>query len=327
MPCDEPACPVRKAFKTQRPVKSMHINYDSDGNEHYCDVIALPIKDEQGKVKQVLEVIRDNTEIYNLNKHLSLIMSFFARESKKTLGPVVMNISALIDEKLSRTISQKKHYEMLLACICNLKLMQDMIRNYIISYRGEKKELECNRQYTDLYENIMKPVIKELQPIFFKREMAIEIDIKKQRLVYCDPDLVKILFSNLIHNAAKYGLSNTTIQCSVDINDKEFKLTVFNKGRGIPRDKLMNIFEPYTRFNRDGIRGTGLGLHVVKMIADMHNGLLKSESGFIVRGQPVPYDEFCADAKLCTMKKKDLEKFARFILIIPTHVDAKTMEV
>ncbi|MGB3342071.1 MAG: ATP-binding protein [bacterium] len=327
VPCDEPACPVRKAFKTKRPVKSMHINYDSDGNEHYCDIIALPMKDEQGKVNQVLEVIRDNTEIYNLNKHLSLIMCFFARESKKTLGPVVMNISALIDEKLSKTISEEKHNEMLLVCICNLKLMQDMIRNYMVSYKGEKGELHCNKQITDLYENIIKPVIEEFQPILLKTEMTVEISVKKQRSVYCDPDLMKIVFSNLIHNATKYGVKNTAIKCSLNIKEKDFELTVFNKGIGIPRDKLTNIFEPFTRFSRDGIRGTGLGLHVVKMIAEMHEGILKAESGYFISGRPVAYDEFYADTNLCKMKKKDLEKFARFILTIPTCEEVQTMEV
>jgi hypothetical protein len=59
----------------------------------------------------------------------------------------------------------------------------------------------------------------------------------------------------------------------------------------------------------------------------MHNGILKAESGYFVGGRPIAYDEFYADAKLCKMTKKDLEKFARFILTMPTREEVQTMEV
>lgn len=315
-PCDESACPVRKAFKTKRPVKFMHINYDNEGNEHYCDIIALPMKDKYGKVTKVLEVIRDNTEIYNFNKHLNWIMSFFSHESKKTLGPVVMNISALVDSDLSSTISDEKRNEMLLSSLCSLKLLHDMIRNYIISYKCENGTIQCKKKVVDINRTVLTPVIGELSPLFYKKNMTIKTKIKGDRLVYCDSALMKIAFSNLVNNAVKYGTNGTKIMCFLTMNNNQFELRVLNQGVGIPRDKLNDIFDRFTRFDKVGISGTGLGLHVVKIIAEMHNGKVEAQSGYLVNDKPISYNEFYAYKQLYNIFEKDLKKFAAFSLKI-----------
>jgi excisionase family DNA binding protein/PAS domain S-box-containing protein len=317
MPCEENSCPVRQAFRTKNPVKLMHVNYDNEGKEHYCDIIALPMRNKEGRVNQVLEVIRDNTEIYNLNKHLNWIMSFFAHETKKTLGPVVMNISALMDGNLSATISDERRKEMLLSSLCSLKLLHDMIRNYIVSYKGESGTIKCQKKSVNINKSIIEPVIYELKPLFYKKNMEIETQIKGGRPVYCDADLMKIAFSNIVNNAAKYGTDGTKIQCFITINDMGFQLRILNEGMGIPRNNLNDIFDRFARFDELGISGSGLGLHVVKMIVEMHNGTLKAESGYLIDKEFITYDEFYAHPSKYKSDKKNLKKFARFILKIP----------
>lgn len=319
IPCPEPTCPARQAFKTEHPVKFMHINYDEEGKAHYCDVVALPMKDEQGKVSEVVEVIRDNTEIYNLNRHLNWVVGFVAHELKGTLGSVVMNISALADEKLSQTILENKRNEMLLAALSSLKLMHDMIRNYLISAKGKSAQLQFNITSVNLNNDILKPVLDELRPVLFKQGMIVETQIKGERLVHCDRDLMKIAIGNLINNAAKYGTPRTKIECTIIISEEKFEFNIFNQGIGIPFDKLTEIFNEFTRFDSSGIGGTGLGLYVVKMIADLHHGTVRAESGFIVAGKPITYEQFNTDEKFYELKeeKKTLERFARFILKIP----------
>ncbi len=54
------------------------------------------------------------------------------------------------------------------------------------------------------------------------------------------------------------------------------------------------------------------------MIAEMHNGIIRAESGFLIQNQPVTYNEFDSNEDLYTMKEENLKKFARFILTIPS---------
>lgn len=324
VPCDAATCPARQAFRTERPVKFMHINYDEDGGAHYCDVVALPIKDDQGRVSEVVEVIRDNTEIYHLNQHLNWVVSFVAHELKGTLGSVVMNISAIVDEKLSRTLDEKKRNEMLLSSLGSLKLMNDMIRNYLISSKGRGGQLQTKMQQVDIQNEVLKPMIEELNPLLMKKSMRIDMKSSGERPVECDRSLMRIAISNLLNNAAKYGAAGTTIECGLNLSDRGMEFTCFNEGSGIPADKLDAVFGEFTRFDTSGVGGTGLGLHVVKMIADLHHGTVRAQSGYIIDGRPVSYDAFYANEDYFELREKEahFKKYADFILSIPGRVIA-----
>lgn len=324
VPCAAATCPARQAFRTQRPVKFMHINYDEDGGAHYCDVVALPIKDDKGRVSEVVEVIRDNTEIYHLNQHLNWVVSFVAHELKGTLGSVVMNISAIVDEKLSRTLDERKRSEMLLSSLSSLKLMNDMIRNYLISSKGRGGQLEMKMQRVDIQSDVVRPMIDELNPLLMKKNMRIEMKVLGERPVVCDRSLMRIAISNLLNNAAKYGTAGTTIVCGLSLTGRGMEFTCFNEGSGIPADKLDAVFNEFTRFDTSGVGGTGLGLHVVKMIAELHHGTVRAQSGYIIGGRPISYDAFYANEDYFELRDEEahLKKFADFILTIPGHTGA-----
>lgn len=319
IPCAEATCPAQQAFKTARSAKLMHVNYDEQGKPHYFDVVALPIRDEHGEVPEVIEIIRDNTEIYDLNRHLNWVIGFVAHELKGTLGSIMMNISALADEKICQTIKENKKNDMLLSSLSSMKLMHDMIRNYLVSSKGNSGQLPFEIATVDIGKDILKPIIEELRPILLKKQMKVEPQIQGERPVFCDRDLMRIVFSNLINNAVKYGTAGTKISCKIIITDQELKVSVFNEGSGIPKEKLTEVFGEFTRFDTSGVGGTGLGLYVVKMIIDMHQGIVKAESGFIIDGESITYEKFYSDEKYYDLRDKEaqLKKFALFVVKIP----------
>jgi len=284
-------------------------------------------KQEKLGVVDTSEVIRDNAEMCDINKHLNWIMAFFVHECKGTLGSVMMNISALADANISQRISPAKQNAMLLSSLCSLGMLHDMIRNYVISYRGENKRLQCSRRRVDVYKRCLEPVINEFRPMLKKNEMSINVDMKGNRFFYCDADLMKIGFSNLINNAIKYGTACTDIRCKSLTTDEIFRLSIWNEGIGVERERLDDIFERFIRFDKVGINGTGLGLHVVKMIANVHNGSVKAESGYLITDTSVTYDEFYSNPRLAKTDRTDLKKFARFIFEIPSSGHQQKGEV
>lgn len=315
--CDESTCPVRQAFKTQQAVKFLHVNYDKEGKERYCDIVALPIKDAYGHINNVLEVIRDNTEIYSLNRHLNGIMRFFARESKATLGTVMMNISALADEDLSLVIGNSKRNEMLMSSLCSLKLMHDMIRNFIVSYQEENRRLQCNKSAVHIAENIINPVIAEASPLFRKKAITIDTEIGSLKPVYCDIELMKIAFTNMINTAAKYAMNGSKIQCSIKTDGVDLYIKVANVGEGIPYDKLQNISDGSSDTEQQGMSDTEMGLHIARMIAEKHDGILSIESGYIINDKPTSLDEFRTSEHYGSLGKVRYKGFAAFQLRIP----------
>jgi excisionase family DNA binding protein len=326
-PCDESICPVRQCYKKKRPVKCMHVNFDSDGNEHYCDVIALPVMSKHGRITQVLEIVRDNTEMYNTTKHLNWMMGFFVHECKGTLGTAMMGISALTSARFARAIGIQKRSEMLLSALSSLKLLYDMIRNYIISYKHEQGTLVCQTKRCHVEKDIIAPTVREYSAILSHKQLTVKTAVHGKRTIHCDPELVRIALSNLINNAIKYGTAHTQIQCVYRTSDSASELSVFNEGVGIDEDKLEDIFKKYVRYSMVGMSGTGLGLHVVRIIAEQHRGSVRAESGYIADNTSVLPHRPDVRPGADTAERVRPRRFARFVFVIPSGTYRRRREV
>lgn len=81
------------------------------------------------------------------------------------------------------------------------------------------------------------------------------------------------LFQNLISNSLKYSIKKPVILIHSTIEKSHVQIYVKDNGIGIPKEEADTIFEPFTRIpNETNEDGTGLGLALVKLIADQHQG-------------------------------------------------------
>ena len=86
--------------------------------------------------------------------------------------------------------------------------------------------------------------------------------------------LVRSVLSNLVDNAVRYHDATPTISLSVVERGETVELRVADDGPGIPRDQFEILFEP----DEDGHdHGSGMGLWLVKWLADRHGGALRLE--------------------------------------------------
>ena len=85
---------------------------------------------------------------------------------------------------------------------------------------------------------------------------------------------------NLLENAVKYSPAGGTVRVSGHLADGRFRLDVSDQGPGIPPDLRRRIFEPFFRVDPSRSRqlgGAGLGLSLVRAIAELHNGQVWAE--------------------------------------------------
>jgi signal transduction histidine kinase len=83
------------------------------------------------------------------------------------------------------------------------------------------------------------------------------------------------MLSNLVSNAIKFSPRNTTIMVWVDEGDKWQRICVSDQGPGIPtdeRDKLFGMFSRLSTHPTGTESSTGLGLWIVKQLAELQNG-------------------------------------------------------
>jgi two-component system OmpR family sensor kinase len=97
--------------------------------------------------------------------------------------------------------------------------------------------------------------------------------------VFGDVNLLSQVFGNLLSNAVKYSPHGGLIKLCARLEPDQVVVTVEDQGLGIAaRDKL-RIFERYYRgSNTTGIGGTGVGLHLVKLMVDLHHGTIEVDS-------------------------------------------------
>lgn len=113
--------------------------------------------------------------------------------------------------------------------------------------------------------------------------------------VWGDPGLLILALNNLVGNAVKYSRPGTPVDIRAGADDDGVWVSITDQGIGIPAADLDRVFERFHRAgNVHGIAGSGIGLHMVRQIVDLHGGtiLIDSAEGrgttFIVRLRTAP---------------------------------------
>ena len=113
------------------------------------------------------------------------------------------------------------------------------------------------------------------------------------RVLGSDEDLRTAVF-NLLDNAIKYSGDEVDIRVRLDMPDeKRIVLRVQDHGIGIPADDMKSIFKRFYRVNDRSlahVKGTGLGLFIVKSVAEKHGGKVFAESAGEGQGTTITFE-------------------------------------
>ena len=104
------------------------------------------------------------------------------------------------------------------------------------------------------------------------KKISVNHPFSKECYVESDSYLVSIIISNIISNAIKYSNENGAISITLAQNDTATICTISDNGIGIPKEDLDKIFNPFYRSNpthHPEIKGSGLGLSIVKRLAEL----------------------------------------------------------
>jgi two-component system, OmpR family, sensor histidine kinase SenX3 len=97
-----------------------------------------------------------------------------------------------------------------------------------------------------------------------------------------DPDEVRAAVSNLIDNAVKYSGRDMRVAVQTTMIDSKYvEVRVEDRGAGIPKSELKRVFKRFYRVPgplASRVRGTGLGLYIVRSVARRHGGRAWAES-------------------------------------------------
>ena len=128
--------------------------------------------------------------------------------------------------------------------------------------------------------NIIEEVCEELNELIEDKEIKLELNLENFEFSNSNRSLLFNLFFNLINNAIKYNKETGSITISSYSTSGNYSVTISDTGIGIDSDHLPNIFDRFKRFDKKSDGGYGLGLPIVKTIADFHNIDVQVKSEF-----------------------------------------------
>ena len=134
--------------------------------------------------------------------------------------------------------------------------------------------------------DICTAVIDLFEPWILQEQRSIEVDVAPSILVWADEMRLKQVLHNLIANALHYSPQQTPIRVTATLEQEEgiVRVSVIDRGLGIPADKQEVIFDKFVRLDRDmysTVRGSGLGLFITRHLVEAMGGTIAIESSGI----------------------------------------------
>ena len=234
-------------------------------------VRASSVTAEYGEVIGIVAAISDITRQYELQQTKNDVISLVSHEMRTPLTAIQGMTELLADYELDPSRRREMH----LAINDEVKRLTRMITEYLDITRLESGATVLRPAPLRL-ELLLERVLLMLDPVAAQRKIRLvrRFDAGVPPLV-ADPDLLSRAVENLVSNAIKYSPPETEVSVSVSSGDAAVMISVADQGYGISGQDLNRIFDKFFRVPRvqdAGVPGTGLGLALVREIAELHGG-------------------------------------------------------
>ena len=153
------------------------------------------------------------------------------------------------------------------------KRMRRLVADLLLLARTDAGRVSA-RAPTDLASVVMDAAA-ELEPISEGHEITVEAE---PAIVEGARDELLRMASNLIANAIRHTPAGTEVHAAVSVHDGEAELAVTDDGPGVPPDLAPHVFERFVRGGGDRAGSSGLGLAIVRAVAEAHGGSVRLET-------------------------------------------------
>ncbi len=157
------------------------------------------------------------------------------------------------------------------------KLAQ-LITNILKLNKLENQQIFPQPKEFDLGEQLCECLLG-FEDAWEKKELEIETDIEEDVRIRSDPELLSLVWNNLISNAVKFTLEGGTIGVSLQTEGNTVTVSVRDTGCGMKPEVGQHIFEKFYQGDTShATQGNGLGLALVKRVVDILNGEIGVQS-------------------------------------------------
>jgi len=228
-------------------------------------------EDGRGAVRGIVASLSDITRQHELQQTKNDVMALVSHEMRTPLT-AIQGMSELLAQF---ELDPGRRREMSIAIHDEAKRLTHMISEYLDITRLESGTTVLRRSAVRI-EALVERTLLMLDPLAVARGIRLT-----RRLdsgvppVLADADLLSRAISNLVSNAVKYSPPKTEVVISARNAASGVSIEVADEGYGIPESSVIHVFEKFYRVPRVqdvDVTGTGLGLALVREIAELHGG-------------------------------------------------------
>ena len=204
-------------------------------------------------------------------------LALLGHELRNPLAPIRNALEVLSAGKTDPSVVTQMHEMMQRQTAHMVRLVDDLLDVSRIT-RGK---IELRREQVDLHTAVER-VIDTVRPLLAERGHDLRLSLPSEPVVLeADPTRLEQILSNLLSNAAKYTPGPGTIEFSVARDGDQAVIRVRDNGIGIRAEMLGRIFELFAQADRLPERaqdGLGIGLTLIRSLAQLHGGTVMAAS-------------------------------------------------
>jgi len=210
------------------------------------------------------------------------IKSDFVSSVSHELKTPLTSIKALVERLRGGKVKEKSKMQQYFSVISqDADKLINLVTNILDFSKIEEGKKEYNFVETDVSQ-WMTQYVENLKKNDIQKGLVIHSDIAHDLpSILLDRNALTQALNNLIDNAEKFSQDRKEIDISVGRDDKNIVISVTDYGIGIPQADIDKIFDKFFQGKNalsQSVRGTGLGLTLVKHIAEAHGGRVSAKS-------------------------------------------------
>jgi two-component system phosphate regulon sensor histidine kinase PhoR len=259
-----------EAFRERQPL-TRELSFD-EGKRVYRAETSLMF-DESGQLQNVVALVYDITEIRQLERMKTAFVSTVSHELRTPLTSIKGFISTLLDDTEGMYDDEtRREFYVIIDQECDrlTRLINDLLN---VSRIESGRALEMYITHVNLHD--IAETVRQAQQAYTDRHQLVNAIPTDFPVIEADADKVTQILDNLVGNAIKYSPDGGKVEISGTDEGETVRIDVQDEGLGVPAEHWERIFERFQMVedeSRKAIKGTGIGLYLVRHLARAHGG-------------------------------------------------------
>lgn len=257
----------RRKLTVERPVQEIINGAKTmmEGNFH-VRIPHMNTLDKEDGLNEIIDCL--NNMAQELSSMETLRTDFVANVSHELKTPlaVIQNYGMLLQKE---DLPEKERIEYASAVTEASRRLADLITNILKLNKLENQQIFPVNQSFNLSEQLCECLL-QFEEIWEEKEIEIDADIEEDVWVSSDPELLSIVWNNLLSNAMKFTEQGGTVKVEISTQEEDIIVKIVDNGCGMSAETGKHIFDKFYQGDTShATKGNGLGLALVKRIINI----------------------------------------------------------